>query len=986
MRVLQVFLIFAVCSLVRAWNVSRPSIRLGSYFGFSGGNAASDIDAYHGLVLWVNYTNARGGIMVGNRSYTVELINYDSMSNLTLALESVQRLITVDQVDVIIGGSTTFTTAVAPYCESMQMINVQCCTGPRAIYSQGLRYIWGVHVPSDYYPILFMKSFSLKGITRIGLISSDASVFTVTTTAAVYYYASQFGMNIVSNATWSNALYQTNRTHSLAIITAELQAIYHAKVDLLMVIAAGSADGNDITLLIENMALEFVGVFITVAPSATTYIQNVGALAADYITSPVQWHSSLSFLDPKFNSSQAFVRLYNATYNTLPSYLSASGAAAGLILQLAIESAGVLQNSEISRGFLTLHQETFFGNILMDNTQRNVGGQAVLIQIINGTSVSVAPELYASNSLEINPSWNVKMGCPLGGHPYAPSGLLQEYCLVTCQDRVDRSYGIYENFHLAASIAPWGVYVSIVAAIVVFSEIAAFGAYFLYKYYKYNSKTIARIQIRPTINNYMVLLSTVMRIIQFSVPVMIDETWPSWFTTFLSYCAFLTNGSTNIWYLSAVLVISTMWVVCIVIFRSALVKNLPQYMQWILGPASILLSFVGDLALVPFMSTMMSTWTCLYDSMLQPYAFLESDCTFECWTPLHWGVALYSLFLIVLMIPCGFSTAYMWQHLSPRQDILFSKWFTVVLVLSHLLAAVSSRFQDHSRWSHGIIMILNNATMMFLSWYFMPVNVKWMPGLLTGSFAMALWGTLVSVVGGALNWTTLYFMPFVIFGGWLLVILILLYVQQVEYFDGLFLTNKGELKKLMKLFEDQGRLSQLRSGSASVGNRHFSNDEISAEKPELRTSRDIEAAVPRKKHKISFASRANGSSIISSSEDICADIERLSDHISLDAKLHKIEEYARQYRESLGDTTGIPSDINLEHCFENIEGSFRRKDRLLVQMYERLGGTYAANDQADPPAADDRANMEVVKLIISSPFAYALLVGNVQNATGTAHS
>jgi len=65
--------------------------------------------------MWVNEINERGGLKVGDKQMTIELIEYDDQTSPETAIQNIQRLATVDQVDFIVTPySTGINVATAP--------------------------------------------------------------------------------------------------------------------------------------------------------------------------------------------------------------------------------------------------------------------------------------------------------------------------------------------------------------------------------------------------------------------------------------------------------------------------------------------------------------------------------------------------------------------------------------------------------------------------------------------------------------------------------------------------------------------------------------------------------------------------------------------------------------------------------------------------------------------------------------------------------
>ena len=172
-------------------------------------------------------------------------------------------------------------------------------------------------------------------------------------------------------------------------------------------------DGNDAARIVAELGIDPSAVWISVAPTmGTRFVQAVGPRAAEYAFAPLQWHASLAFTDPIFGHSEAFVTNFTATYGFKPDYTVSSGAAAGIALQLAIESADSLEVGAVAQALRELRTETFFGEIAFNRYQRNYGGTTATIQILNGNSFAVMPESGAQMFPELPPSRAERAACP----------------------------------------------------------------------------------------------------------------------------------------------------------------------------------------------------------------------------------------------------------------------------------------------------------------------------------------------------------------------------------------------------------------------------------------------------------------------------------------------------------------------------------------------------------------------------------------------
>ena len=73
------------------------------------------------------------------------------------------------------------------------------------------------------------------------------------------------------------------------------------------------------------------------------------------------------------------------------SFFHASGFVAGVLMQLAIERAGNLDQAKIREALSSMDMETFYGKFKYDTAGRNIAGSMGVVQVQNGKPVVVFP-------------------------------------------------------------------------------------------------------------------------------------------------------------------------------------------------------------------------------------------------------------------------------------------------------------------------------------------------------------------------------------------------------------------------------------------------------------------------------------------------------------------------------------------------------------------------------------------------------------------
>ena len=123
-------------------------------------------DTFAGYKFWEESTNAAGGISLGGQSYTVEFIYMEDGGDTAVAQSNYEALVDDHDVDILLSTETDKTAIMSSVAEAKGTLNVACCTGPKGPYQQGHTWLFGMHVPSDYYSRDLLRTLSMKQTGR----------------------------------------------------------------------------------------------------------------------------------------------------------------------------------------------------------------------------------------------------------------------------------------------------------------------------------------------------------------------------------------------------------------------------------------------------------------------------------------------------------------------------------------------------------------------------------------------------------------------------------------------------------------------------------------------------------------------------------------------------------------------------------------------------------------------------------------------------
>ena len=319
----------------------------------------------NGFKLWMDQVNAAGGIPLADGSVVkFDSKFYDDESNKDRVQELYTKLVTEDNADFLISPySSGLADASAVIAEQYGKIMVTTGAASDSTYQKGYTLVYQAYTPASHYltgAVDLLASLDANA-KKIAIVHENDKFSTDVATAAEAYAIAQ-GYEIVMNEG-----YESGTTDFAPIINK-----IPADVDAIM--GGGHfADGQQFAKSLFDKGISAKFVSLLVAPPEPTFAE-IGD-AAFGIIGPSQWEPLAAFT-PDFGPTGAeFVDTYKAAYGEEPSYHSAGGYVAGLILQKGIELAGSLDAAAIKTALDGVDMMTFYGHIQFDASAENHGLQ-----------------------------------------------------------------------------------------------------------------------------------------------------------------------------------------------------------------------------------------------------------------------------------------------------------------------------------------------------------------------------------------------------------------------------------------------------------------------------------------------------------------------------------------------------------------------------------------------------------------------------------
>ncbi|TMD41524.1 MAG: branched-chain amino acid ABC transporter substrate-binding protein [Chloroflexi bacterium] len=355
-----------------------------------------------GYDMWLDWINQRGGIVVNNVKHPVQIKYEDDQSEANLSATLVQKLITDEKAQFILGpygSAATATDAIVAEKDGIPMVEGNGAA--QAIFNKGYKYTFGVLSPANKYltGVLDMAAtLSPKPATLAMLTANDN--FSVEVAKAVEEYAPTKGIQVVFSKQYPAA------APDVSGLLSQAKAM---NPDIVM------NSGHLAEAIAINKAAKQLGVnakifAYSVGPSTPDFISALGP-DANYVYDGSQWTPQVKYQPSFYLSVSDYVKAYQQKFGASapPDYHVAESTAACLAFEKAIENAGSLDPGKVRDALAGLNVMTFFGQIKFDNRGINIYKPMVVEQIQNGVHYTVYPAAVANGKpLYPTPAWSTR--------------------------------------------------------------------------------------------------------------------------------------------------------------------------------------------------------------------------------------------------------------------------------------------------------------------------------------------------------------------------------------------------------------------------------------------------------------------------------------------------------------------------------------------------------------------------------------------------
>jgi len=372
-------------------------IVFGCALSLSGGLKETGQLYKEGYELWKEQINSEGGVTLGNDRYPVDILYYDDESDPQKTASLVEKLITEDKVDLLLGPyGSDCTFEAAKVAEEHGVPMVAGGGAAEKIFTSGFEYTFGLLSPAgDYFEGILVSAAGLDPKpNKVAILSAD-DTFSSSAAEGAKQHAEALGIDVIPIITFEDqqelpSILDTLKGHEPNIVL--LSSHFPEALSFVR-------DAKEVGLNPEMFG-------IAIAPSDPAFVEELGE-DANYVFGTAQWVPGLAYDGPVFGSSQEFAQLYSEEFGSEPDYHGAAAAACGVTYQLALEKASSLDGEKVRDALVSVDATTFYGRIKFDAQGRDTYNPMVAFQIQDGRMVTVWPEDLATGSaIYPTPPWD----------------------------------------------------------------------------------------------------------------------------------------------------------------------------------------------------------------------------------------------------------------------------------------------------------------------------------------------------------------------------------------------------------------------------------------------------------------------------------------------------------------------------------------------------------------------------------------------------
>jgi branched-chain amino acid transport system substrate-binding protein len=376
---------------------AQEVVRLGCSISLTGKLAYEGKATRDGYEFYKTLINKKGGLNIGGKKYKVDIKYYDDESNVHTSTKLVEKLITEDKIDFILGpygsGPSFATSAITEKYKKLMMLAM--AASPE-VFERGFKYIFGILATTDIYlrDIFYLaaqqtpKPKSVAVLWKNDLANKGLS-------DPIPQFCKENGLNLVYNEKF--AANASDFSAELTVIKAKNPDIFVFLSQLEQFIMGMKQ--------IKDMKINPKMIINGIAVPQPDLVRSLGK-DAEYLVGPTHWYRTFKYKDDLFGDSANYVKEFTQLFGYEPEYHNV-GASAGIqVLGIGMEIAGSLDVEKVRNAIAMMNVNTFWGQIQFDEKGKIKGRKMPVGQILNGKFTLVyPPELAEAKLVWPKPPW-----------------------------------------------------------------------------------------------------------------------------------------------------------------------------------------------------------------------------------------------------------------------------------------------------------------------------------------------------------------------------------------------------------------------------------------------------------------------------------------------------------------------------------------------------------------------------------------------------
>ena len=355
---------------------SGEPITIGVALSQTGNLADSAAHYRRAIELWRDQKNAAGGLL----GRPVALQMYDDRSDPATAARLYERLITSDNVDLLLSPfGSAGTAAATPVAEKHGRVIINAGGASEAIQQRGFKNVFQTAARISSYVDGVVPMAKANGYKSMVFIARD--------------YSAARDMEKALSAQAEEAGIELQAVEYFPAGTADFSS-YIAR-------ARDTKPDMWISVGYPNEAIEMVRQMRATNYLPPYFLHN-GVSQEDFLEAAGQdgeYALGMSLYEPSLDTkgNKEFVTTFNEAYGYEPGYYAAFGWAGVNVLSEAVEKVGSLDQDKLRETLKTMETQTAFGNYKVDpETGMQIGIKGLIVQVQSGKRQIVWPDDVAT--------------------------------------------------------------------------------------------------------------------------------------------------------------------------------------------------------------------------------------------------------------------------------------------------------------------------------------------------------------------------------------------------------------------------------------------------------------------------------------------------------------------------------------------------------------------------------------------------------------